>query len=795
MKKTVSIILVTVLILLAGAYLYVNNLKKSGLPNYNENIKIEGLKEDVTVYRDKFGVPHIYAKNENDLYKVTGYISAQDRIWQMDLLRRVTQGRLSEIFGKDMIESDVVLRSLRMQKKSEEMLKTLNPEMKAALTAFAEGVNQYIEDNKDNLPFEFKILGYKPDEWLPKHSINLIGYMAWSLETGWSMESTMFKVKSKISDTKFKDLLPDLSSQKTLVYPEFDLREELADSVLISSIAKINRIAPPIFRASNNWVVAGKKSTTGKPIFSNDMHLRLMVPGIWSQIHQNIEGKLNVTGVILPGQPFVIAGHNDDISWGMTNLMLDGADFYVETINPDNKNQYKYDGKWKDMRVETEIIKVKGEEQTVNKEIKYTHRGPVISGFKKIKNKTVSMHWIGNEPSSEVDALYRLNRAKNWSDFRDAVKGFKSVSQNIAYADTKGNIGLQCCAGIPDRKMPGYLFFPGDTSLYDWDSFIPFDSLPYTYNPECGYVFSANNKTVGKGFPYYVSEWFDLPNRANRIKQMITAKDKLSVDDFKKMQNDQHSVLSDNYKPVFLKYIEKMQNLSDDEKKALNILKEWDNVYSKDKVAPLIFDEFLLILSKNIIKDEMDEELYTEFKKNNFLTNYLIDNIVKNDGSEWCDDINTKEKETLQDMIQKSFKELIPEFKEKFHKNILETNWGDVHKLHLEHPIGKVAILDFAFNLNRTFGAGGNNHTVSPYSYSYSDPYSSRAGASHRHIYNTANYDESFSIIPTGISGIPASKNYCDQSSMYINGKYHKDYISLKAVKENAINTAVFSGE
>ncbi|MCF6367083.1 MAG: penicillin acylase family protein [Bacteroidales bacterium] len=792
-RKILIIVFMFIFIVAIAAYMFINNIKSSGLVNYNEEVKIEGLKSEVTVYRDNFGVPHVFAENEEDLYKVTGYISAQDRMWQMDLLRRVTQGRLSEIFGEDMIKSDVILRSLRMAEKSEMVLEEISPEMLKALENFADGVNQYIEDYNDNLSFEFRILGYKPEKWKPIHSLNLIGYMAWNLETGWGTESIIYKVRNKVSEAKFKELLPDLSLQKTQVYPDFELNEILVDTNLISSIRKINKIAPPVFRASNNWVVAGKKSTTGMPIFANDMHLGLMVPGIWSQIHQHVEGKLDVTGVILPGQPFVIAGHNADISWGMTNVMLDGADFYIEKINPDNKNQYKYDGEWKDMEVRKELINVKGEEKPVEKEIRFTHRGPIINEFKEIENNSISMHWIGNERSNELRAVYMLNRAKNWTEFRDAVSSFKSVSQNIAYADTKGNIGIQCCAGIPERKAPGYLFFPGDTSLYDWNSFVPFDSLPYIYNPECGYVFSANNRTTGNDSPYYISEWFDLPNRANRIEQMLTAKDKLSIDDFKKMQNDQHSVLTDDMKPVILKYVKNMKKLTSDEQKAFDLLKNWDNVYSKDEVAPLIFEEYYIIFSKNIMKDEMGDTLYEEFLKMDLLTNYLTDKVIKNEGSVWCDDVNTKETETLEDIIQKSFKELIPEFKEKYSKNITETKWGDIHKLALIQPLGKVKMLDFAFNLNRTLRAGGSYHTVSPYSYDFKDPYIANHGASHRHIYNTANYDESYSIIPTGVSGIPASKHYCDQTDMYINGEYHPDYISLKKIKKNAVYIAFFS--
>ena len=792
-KKILIILFFIIFILSVAAYFFVNYIKSSGLPDYNKEVVIKGLKDKVTVYRDAYGIPHVIAQNEDDLYKVTGYISAQDRMWQMDLLRRVTQGRLSEIFGKDMVETDVILRSLRMPEKSDMVLNIISPEMLRALQSYADGVNQYIDE--DNLSFEFKVLGYKPEKWSPKQSLNLIGYMAWNLEMGWGTESIMYKMRNAVGEEKFKELLPDMSLQKTFVYPDVNNNLKLEDSALTANLKKIEKLAPSIFRASNNWVVSGKKSTTGKPIFSNDMHLGLMIPGIWSQIHQQVKGKLDVTGVILPGQPFVIAGHNADIAWGMTNVMLDGADFYIETVNPENPNQYKYNGEWKDMIVKKEEIKISGEDNPVEKEIRYTHRGPVISGFKDIKDKTVSMHWIGNMESNELRSVYLLNRAKNWEEFRDACSSFKSVSQNIAYADKDGNIGLQCCAGIPERKAPGYLFFPGDTSEYDWNKFVPFDSLPYTYNPECGYVFSANNRTIGNDFPYYVSEWFDLPNRANRIKQMLTAKDKLSIDDFKKMQNDQHSVMVDEMKPVILKYLNEMSDLSPEELKAVKLLEDWDNVYSKDKIAPLIFEEFYLVLAKNIIKDETGEKLFKEFQKMDLLTNYLINNIIKEDGSSWCDDINTDKIETLNDMVQKSFKDLIPEFKKRTGKMITETKWGDIHKLKLQHPLGKNGMLNFAFNLTRLPAVGGSYHTVSPYSYDFKDPYLANHGASERHIYNLDDLDNSLSIIPTGVSDIPSSKYFCDQTDMYIKGEYHPDYIGIDKIKKNAVYTAIFVPE
>ena len=796
MKKRYAIPLLILLIFAIAVFLYVRYLKNEGLPDYNQDIKITGLKDKVTVYRDAYAVPHIVAQNEADLYKVTGYVTAQDRLWQMDLMRRVTQGRLSEIFGKDMVNTDVVLRKTRIPDNSRKLFKTLEPKYVSALQNFAAGVNQYISEHQDDLPLEFTILNYKPEPWQPEQSLNLVGYMAWNLEVGYKFEAVLQELKNKVSKEKIQELLPDYKRLNTLAYPSFAFEKNIkVDTALVAALDKISNIVPDIFNGSNNWVVSGKKSTTGKPILSNDMHLGLNVPGIWSQMHQMIPGKLNVSGVILPGAPFIVAGHNEHISWGMTNVMLDGSDFYVETINPDNHTQYKFNGAWRDMEVHHEKIYVKGQKEPIKKDLYFTHRGPIFNEVLKINMPSISLHWVGNEDSREIEALYQLNRAENWNDFTQAIKGFNSVSQNIAYADTEGNIGIYLTGRIPKRAAPGYHFFPGDTDRYDWKGFVPFDSLPYEYNPKRGYVSSANNKSVGDDYPYYISEWYDVPYRIKRIRQMLTAKDKLSIDDFKQMLYDHHAEQADEIKPVLIKYISKIKDMSATEKKALQILKDWDNTYETDKAAPLLFDLLLPKIFKNLTDDEMDGS--TKSFKSYFLlvySKYLLDNVFANEKSAWVDNVNTPEEETFADIIALSFKQTVSEITKKYGE-LDKVKWGDVHQLKLIHPIGKMDIMDKLFNLNRTYPAPGGISTVNPFIYAVGKSFDSKAGASEKHIFNTANYDQSYWVLPTGVSGIPGSKHYLDQSEMFVAGKLHPNFISLQKVKENAVDTSVFTSK
>ncbi len=794
--KFLGVIIILLFILGVGICLYLNHITKEAIPDYNEHIDIPGLSGSVDVYRDSYGIPHIFAQNEKDLYLVTGYLEAEERLWQMDLIRRVTQGRLSEIFGDKLVETDVLLRKLRIPENSKRILASIPDSIVKLLDYFSQGVNYYIKTHRDKLPVEFKILGYKPDLWKPEHSLNLVGYMAWNLELGYKMEILLNVLRGKISKEKFEELLPDFSLQKTFVYEDFPkIKQEDVDTALVAALDKLKEIAPEIFHGSNNWVVGPQKSVTGKPIFSNDMHLELRLPPIWTRIHQVVPGKLNVTGVVLPGEPFVVAGHNKRIAWGMTNVMLDGADFYVEKINPEDSTQYFFNGQWRKMTVRKEKIYVKGKKEPVVKTLYFTHRGPIFTENMGMKHPAVSMRWIGNEDTREIVALYRLNRARNWQEFRDAVRGFKSVSQNIAYADVDGNFGLQNTGRIPVRTAPGYLFLPGDTDKYDWKSFVPFDSLPYEYNPARGFVSSANNRTIDpKKFKFYISEWFELPYRINRIRQMLTAKEKLSKEDMRKMLYDHLSLQAVEIKPVLLKYLEKAK-LNAVEKAAYETLKKWDNRYEIDSKGPVIFETFLMKFVKNIAEDEMGEKAFHEFNGSLLFSKYLLQRAFANEQSAWCDDVRTKDKkETFAEMTVKSFRDAVAAIQKKY-GNPSEIAWGDVHHYTPVHPLQKVKILDKIFEFSRDVPAPGCSNTVNPFTYNFNEPFNSHFGASEKHIFDASGWDKSMSILPAGISGLNKSPHYDDQIKKYVEGELLPDYFNKESIIKKAKYHAVYQPE
>jgi len=791
--KTLRIILyslaVIVVIAIVAGFIFISGIKRGALPKYSGELSLKGLSGEVKVYRDERGMPHIYAADEHDLYYAVGYVMAQERLWQMDLIRRATTGRLSEIFGEDFLKADMYLRSLDMTNKSKMVLKDSDPVILDAMKAYCDGVNNYIDLAGKKLPPEFRILGYKPDPWKLEDLANIIGYMGWDLAK-WNLDADIenYQLVEKFGLEKANELIPDWKAVSSFVFPGFGLDDATLKNVtnMLKSLDKVEAAGITAFSGSNNWAVAGRKTWTGKPVLSNDMHLALASPGIWIQMHQVIPGKLNVTGVVVPGEPFVVCGHNERVAWGMTNLMVDDIDLYLEKINPADSNQYYFNGAWKNMIIRNEVIKIKGgKEKTIK--LRFTHRGPIISDVQKVKGAVLTMKWSGFDKSDEIKTVYKLDRASNWQEFRTAISSFRSISQNIAYADVDGNIGLNTGGGIPVRKGNGTIIRNGETTEYDWKGYVPFDQLPSSYNPDTGFVSSANNRTVSEEYPYYIAGEFELPFRINRIRQMLNEKSMFNEDDFKRMITDQHSDYAALVTPFILKTGDHYGEFSPLEKFAFNSLKKWDYDMNKDLAAPSVFEFFIFKLQDNILQDELGD-LYNNFDFT--YRDYYLYRILTKGADEWVDNINTPQKENIDDMILKSFKDCVSYISGKYGQDTLKWNWGDLHKIVLVHPLSKVKILDKVFGLNsKLYRVGGSRHTVSPYS--YDSTLIANHGASERHIFNTANWDESLTIIPTGNSGVPGSEFYLSQTDNYINKVFYKDHFTEPAVKANAKYTLV----
>jgi penicillin amidase len=793
LKRVLTVLLALVILALAGGMLYLNNLKTRAVPDYNRDVDLEGLSEKVTVYRDSLGIPHIYAKNDLDLFRTVGYVMAQDRMWQMDLMRRITQGRLAEVLDPGLVGADQLFRALRFTEKAELVISRTDPDILECLEAYADGINQYIEQNRKKLPFEFAMLGYEPDPWELVHTFSLVGYMNWTLSSGWSEDMALFKLQPLIDSALFRELLPDMDLHGTFVFPDLlcpgespELQTHMDEAINI-----VEKLGLRLFQASNNWAVSGNRSKNGMPLFSNDMHQGLMAPGIWYQMHQVVEGSFNITGTGFPCSPYIVAGHNEDIAWGWTMLYVDDTDFYLETINPADTNQYLVDGQWRDMEIVEEVIHVKGQDEPVIRFNRFTHRGPVVSSFKEVKDKVISMQWQGNGYSNEYRSIHLLRTAKNWEDFRNAVSTFR-VGQNCAYADRYGNIGMQTTASVPIRKEGnGTLVCPGDTSLYDWTGLVPFEELPSSYNPEIGYVSSANNRTVGDDYPYFIGSWFAQPYRIDRIREMLDAQEKHGPEDFKRMQRDQTSHLAKKMIPVCTEALE--GHTEGIYHSAFGELDQWDYDMASTSSAAMIFDLTYMTLHEALFRDELGDDAEILYQGGGIVRN-LVDRVITTGESAWCDDISTPDvKETLHDNIRAAFHMAVDTISSLFGDDPAAWQWGDLHKVSLIHPMGSVDIVDKLFRVNRgPFAVGGSFHTVSPYAYHMGISFVAHHGSAQRHIFNTADWDRSLTVIPTGTSGIPASPHYLDQTELYVNNQYHGDHFSKEAVEANMKYKAVF---
>ena len=783
MKKIITTLVVLLLLLLAGGALYVNHMARRALPDYNADIHLKHLQAEVQVLRDVHGVPTIYAENESDLYRAVGYVMAQDRLWQMDVMRRAAQGRLSEVVGPDYVDADLLVRALRLPEKSEEMLQHSPPEIIDALEAFADGVNQYIAQAGRRLPPEFRVLRYQPEPWEISHSANLVGLMAWQVGGEWSTELVLHQLREVLDEARFRELIPDTSLHRSYVHPK--VQQQLAGlfQILEKPSRQLEAFGANALSGSNSWVVSSEKSVTGRPLFAHDMHLVFFVPSVWYPMQQVIRGKLHVSGVVLPGQPLVIAGHNQHIAWGTTSVMSDDTDFYLETIHPDDPGQYRYNGAWREMEVRTERIYT-GPGTYVERELRFTHRGPVISDLQDMDGPAISMRWIGNEYSNEVKGVYQLNRASDWASFREAVSHFKAISQNFTYADVHGNIGIQTAAGIPLREGSGVMLKPGEDDTYDWQGVVPFDALPYTVNPPEGFVIAANQRTTPGDYPDHISFWFDLPYRHDRIRSLLQEKEQFAVEDFRAIMADKRSDMALGMLPALLEAVGRMHDLTDTERMALTLLREWDAVYDPQLAAPLVFETFYVCFIELLMRGALGDRHYDMVFTDKMITRNLVAWVWAARESAW---LPQQYNDPFTALVQSSFREATSRLEQEHGNRPGRWAWGEAHQLVMKHPMGHVGLVDRLMRKNiGTFSPGGSFHTVAPYSYNPNKPFGIIHGASHRHIYSVADWDASCSIIPTGVSGIPASPYYRDQAGLFVADGYRQDLFSFEAVTAGA---------
>jgi penicillin amidase len=749
--RGVVTLVVLIVIIAGGGYVWL----RGSLPQVDGRIEVAGLSGPIEIVRDRNSVPHIYARSAIDAQFGLGFVHAQDRLWQMEMNRRIGAARLSEVVGEAGLPIDRFLRTLGIYGHAERTLDNLDIETRAALEAYAAGVNAFLATRGDPLaplPPEFVILRHTPEEWRPADSLAWTKMMAWDLSGNWGAELLRARMARRLTPRQIGDLYPPYPDDGIVALEEY---AALLGDLPLDALHAALPAPPEPNNGSNNWVLSGERTATGKPLLANDPHLGLGAPSLWYFAHLNAPG-LDVIGATLPGVPTVVLGRNDRIAWGFTNTGPDTQDLFIERIDPANPLNYLTPAGSQPFETRREVISIKGgEDEILN--VRATRHGPVISDILDSAREVVAERevlafaWTAlRDDDLTAQAGRKLNQARNWSEFLGAMRDFHSPQQNIVYADVDGNIGFYAPARVPlrdpDNALRGMMPSPGWTGTHDWTGFIPFDELPNALNPDVGAIATANNRIVPEDYPYYLTSEWGAPYRAERIDELLNARERHSIQSFKDMQGDVRSPFA----RVFLPYLLGAEAAGETAAESLSLLQTWDGIMDRDRPEPLIFSAWYRELTRLVYADELGDlfEDYWSFRP------IFMANVLSGE-SQWCNDISTGPRETCEGQISLAFERALATLQDDYGDDVSKWRWGDAHHAHSEHrPLSGQPVVGTLFDID--LPSSGDAETLAAARFRISDsenPFRQFHGASLRAIYDLDDPNRSIFIHSSGQSG------------------------------------------
>jgi penicillin amidase len=762
------LILIAFVPLLAGAAYFA--LRQS-LPQTTGAVQLAGIEQPVEVLRDAYAVPHIFAGSIEDAVFALGYTHAQDRLWQMEMTRRIAAGRLAEVVGRSALDSDRFLRTLGLHRVAAATALQLDAETRRILDAYAAGVNAFIA-SRPVWPIEFWLTGVRPEPWEPADTIAAVKLMAWTLGGNWRNELLRMHLARTLPLARIQEILPPYPGDAPL--PIVDLRE-LYRSIGEDAI-RLAGLAPAAEgSASNSWAVSGERSASGKPLLANDPHLGLAAPPVWYLAHLSAPG-LNVIGATLPGVPVVVLGRNERIAWGFTNTGPDVQDLYIERVTP--SGEYLAPEGPRPFTVIEEVIKVRrGPDVTLR--VRLSRHGPVLSEALHAphslapRGHVLALQWTGLfEDDRSLQAGLRVARARNWQEFLAAASDHHSPQQNVLYADVEGNIGFVAAGRVPVRKaendLKGLAPAPGWDARYDWIRFIPFAELPRAYNPEGGLLFSANEKIVPPDYPHFITSEWEPPYRARRIAELLGAAPRHSIATFARMQGD---VLSPAMREILPRLIATRPR-SERARRALELLAHWDSQMAMDRPEPLIAVAWWRQLTRALYADEMGDAFPSHWQpRAQFVANVLG---AAEGQSAWCDNVRTPEVETCDELLAVSLEAALADLSARYGERIDKWRWGDAHAARSEHrPFGRIRLLDRWFSIRVPSPGGAYTLNRGLYRFAEEDePYANRHAPSLRAIYDLADPEASLFIHSGGQSGNLLSPHYRAFAAAWSRGDY-----------------------
>ncbi len=745
---------------------------------------IRGITGSLTIERDAAGVAHIRAVSEVDAHFGLGYAHAQDRLWQMEFQRRLGNGRLAEILGEKALGTDSLFRTVGTHRSAAAAWARMSPEEQRPIKAYVAGVNAYLASPDRQLPPEFTILGIEPEPWRPEDAVVWSKMLAWGVSSNWDKELLRAQLIAKLGDpTKAAQLMPAYTDDGPTIIPGAGITASNRrgkggkipertsvpnlDSSIVSGLLELNRrieeqtgLGADGF-GSNNWVVSGERTTTGRPLLANDPHLTSQIPANW-YLARLTGGDLDVIGATVPGAPGVAIGHNGYISWGLTTINVDSQDLYVEHVN--ERNEAEFRGVWEPMVIAPETIKVKGKPD-VNLSVRISRHGPLISDVIDPAGRPLALRWTGNDPTDNgISASLAYNRARDWREFLEASRDNRPFDQNIVFADYRGNIGYIAAATIPIRPRgdDGRLPVEGWTGAHEWSGYAPFAELPKLYNPPQGYIATANNKVTDDEYPYLIGTNYAAPYRIARIIEMIKRKPKLSPEDMEAMQGDVVAMHARELLPTMLRTLpaDKRGRL------AIEMLSDWDMGVSGDSARAAIFEAWYLKLGERLFADELYDpvsgaKLWDAYSENIYFVGMALEAALKNNTA-WCDDVRTPQFETCANILTTALTEGLARMSEaQGTEDIRAWRWDRAHHALFPHnPFDANPQLKPIFS--RSVPNGGDKFTVNVASVFKWDEYQQLHSAQYRQIVNYGALSDSRFMITPGQSGNPQSPHYDD---------------------------------
>jgi penicillin amidase len=743
-------------------------------------LRLAGLRVRVTVRRDERGIPYIEAANLLDLCFAQGYVTASDRLWQMELVRRSMRGEAAEVLGSAVLEQDKMFRTYGFAQVAESEVAAASKEAREQLEAYARGVNAYTESlDAKGLPPEFQMLQFRPKPWTPADSLLIVKLFFEFLSDTWQTD-IMRAALQNLPAEKREALLPETSPLDVVVVGRdtpkskagLSSREGASVKADVAALHALNEMRANIARvaerlgalelnreASNNWVVSGKRTASGKPLLANDPHLLASAPSIWHMVHLSAPG-LRVAGVTSPGLPGVVIGHNEHIAWGFTNVGPDVADVYLEKFDPQNPRRYMTPSGWRDAVVRREEIKVrKGftstETQTQTLDVTVTRHGPIV--FER-EGKRYALQWTALDPKlGSAEGFFALNTARNWTEFQTALSRYTAPMQNMVYADVDGHIGYIAAGRVPLRKSgDGSLPVDGSTDAGEWTGYIPFEKLPRLFDPPSGIIVTANQRVVGMDYPYFLTHEWAAPYRARRILELLESKQKLTIDDFRAIQGDTFSIpasifvketvrtLRDVNFPLDTRSNEDAKRL----REVLALLPNWDaRIVPESRIAPVVA-EMRLAFRNRIIKAALGAELAKEYSWGNGST--LVDRLITEQPRAWL----PEEFKSYAELLVACYADARAALTKRLGADESQWTWGRYAQVTFSHPLARVPLLGQPFVIPPfpQKGAGANLTTVNV-----------GRSVSMRFIADPGDWDKTQQGITLGESGLPSSPHWQDQ--------------------------------